>query len=72
MKNSTFYDTTPFQFGFSSKERIIANMNQYLRLLIEENHGKIFCDIGCGSGRNLLYASNFAVAVINADPRAVS
>jgi ubiquinone/menaquinone biosynthesis C-methylase UbiE len=67
MSNSIFYDLTPFNYGFSSKEKIVANMNKYLRLLIEQNKGKIFCDIGCGCGRNLLYASNFAKILIGVD-----
>ena len=67
MSNSTFYDKTPFKYGFSSKENIVANMNKHLRLLIEQNKGKIFCDIGCGCGRNLLYTSNFAKILIGVD-----
>ena len=67
MSVSTFYDLTPFDYGYSSKKSIIANMNPLLRLLIEQNIGKIICDIGCGCGRNLLYSSNFASSLIGVD-----
>ena len=63
----TFYDTTPFQYGCSSKKEIISNMHPLLKKLIENNAGKIFYDIGCGCGRNLLYASNFASKLIGVD-----
>ena len=67
MKEETFYDNTPFEFGYSSKEEIIANMNPLLKNLMEQNKGKVFCDIGCGCGRNLVYASKFASKVIGVD-----
>ena len=60
MKETTFYDNTPFEYGYSSKDEIISNMNPLLKQLMESNKGKIFCDIGCGCGRNLVYASKFA------------
>ena len=67
MPEATFYDNTPFEYGYSSKEEIIANMNPLLKQLIEQNKGKIFCDIGCGCGRNLLYASKFTNKLIGVD-----
>lgn len=67
MKETTFYDNTPFEYGYSSKEEIVANMNPLLKQLMEENKGKIFCDIGCGCGRNLVYASKYAKKVIGID-----
>lgn len=67
MKEDTFYDNTPFEYGYSSKEEIIANMNPLLKDLMEKNKGKVFCDIGCGCGRNLVYASKYASKVIGVD-----
>ncbi len=67
MKETTFYDNTPFEYGYSSKDEIISNMNPLLRQLMESNKGKVFCDIGCGCGRNLVYASKFAKEVIGVD-----
>ena len=67
MSEPTFYDITPFEYGYSSKEEIIANMNPLLKELIEQNSGKIFCDVGCGCGRNLVYASKFATRLIGID-----
>jgi ubiquinone/menaquinone biosynthesis C-methylase UbiE len=67
MKEETFYDNTPFEYGYSSKEEIIANMNPLLKNLMEQNKGKVFCDIGCGCGRNLVYASKFASKVVGVD-----
>jgi len=72
MLRDTFYDRTPFMYGYSSKEELIANMNPMLKELIEENSGKIFCDIGCGCGRNLVYTSNFASRLIGVDLSAES
>jgi ubiquinone/menaquinone biosynthesis C-methylase UbiE len=67
MSGATFYDITPFEYGLTSKEEIIDNMHPLLKELMEHNEGNIFCDIGCGCGRNLLYASNFAVKLIGVD-----
>ena len=67
MKKETFYDNTPFEYGYSSKEEIIVNMNPLLKGLMESNKGKVFCDIGCGCGRNLVYASKFSQKVIGVD-----
>jgi len=67
MSEPTFYDANPFDYGYSSREEIIANMNPLLKELMENNSGKIFCDIGCGCGRNLVYASNFASRLIGVD-----
>ncbi|MEE2700020.1 MAG: class I SAM-dependent methyltransferase [Bacteroidota bacterium] len=67
MKSQTFYDNTPFEYGYASKEEIIANMNPILRSLMERNAGKIFCDIGCGCGRNLVYAVRYASKVVGVD-----
>ena len=72
MSAITFYDNTPFQYGYSSKEEIISRMHPFLKLLMEQNTGKVFCDIGCGCGRNLLYASNFASRLIGLDLSAES
>ncbi len=54
MKQKTVYDNTPFEDGYSSKQEIIANMNPLLEGLIEKNAGRVFYDIGCGCGRNLV------------------
>ena len=67
MKEDTFYDSTPFEYGYSSKEEIIANMSPLLKDLMKNNKGKVFCDIGCGCGRNLVYASKYASKVIGVD-----
>ena len=67
ISEKTFYDTTPFEYGYSSKKETISNMHPLLKKLIENNEGKTFYDIGCGCGRNLLYASNFASKLIGVD-----
>tara|TARA_B110000444_G_scaffold239236_1_gene253490 strand:+ start:399 stop:1136 length:738 start_codon:yes stop_codon:yes gene_type:complete len=67
MSETTFYDNTPFEYGYSSKEEIISNMNPLLKQLIEQNKGGVFCDIGCGCGRNLVYASEYAERLIGVD-----
>ncbi len=67
MKQKTFYDNTPFEYGYSSKQEIIDNMNPLLKRLMQQNKGKVFCDIGCGCGRNLVYASKFAKKLIGVD-----
>ena len=72
MKQETFYDETPFEYGYSSKQEIIANMNPLLKRLMEKNAGKVFYDIGCGCGRNLVYASKYASKVIGVDLSAKS
>ena len=72
MSEPIFYDNTPFEYGYSSKEEIVSNMDPLLKELMEHNSGKIFCDIGCGCGRNLIYASNFAARLIGVDLSAES
>tara|TARA_B100000674_G_C37761248_1_gene878064 strand:- start:10 stop:747 length:738 start_codon:yes stop_codon:yes gene_type:complete len=67
MSDLTFYDKTPFNYGYSKEEDIISNMNPLLKNLIEENSGKIFYDIGCGCGRNLIYSSKYAKKIIGVD-----
>lgn len=67
MAELTFYDNTPFEYGYSSKQEIIDNMNPLLKQLMEQNKGKVICDIGCGCGRNLVYASEFAQKIIGVD-----
>jgi ubiquinone/menaquinone biosynthesis C-methylase UbiE len=67
MSEQTFYDNTPFEYGYSSKEEIKLNMNPLLKELMETNKGKIFCDIGCGCGRNLVYATKYASRVFGVD-----
>ena len=67
MLETTFYDETPFEYGYFSREEIVANMNPLLKEIIEQNSGKVFCDVGCGCGRNLVYASNFASKLIGID-----
>ena len=67
MAETTFYDNTPFEYGYSSKEEIISNMNPLLKQLMEQNKGGVFCDIGCGCGRNLVYASKYAEKLIGVD-----
>ena len=56
----TFYDSTPFEYGYSSKEEILENMNSNLKEVIEKSQGKTITDVGCGCGRNLVYSSKFA------------
>ena len=63
----TFYDSTPFEYGYSSKEEILANMNPNLKKVIEKSEGKIITDVGCGCGRNLVYSSKFANKLIGVD-----
>lgn len=63
----TFYDNTPFEYGYSSKEEILDNMNPNLKEIIIENKDKVICDIGCGCGRNLLFASEYASKLIGID-----
>ncbi|MBT4738657.1 MAG: class I SAM-dependent methyltransferase, partial [Flavobacteriales bacterium] len=63
----TFYDNTPFEYGYSSKEEILDNMNPNLKEIIVENKDKVICDIGCGCGRNLLFASEYASKLIGVD-----
>ena len=36
MSEQTFYDNTPFEYGYSSKEEIILNMNPLLKELMEK------------------------------------
>jgi len=68
----TFYDNTPFEYGYSSKDEIIANMNPLLKKVIKKNKGNTICDIGCGCGRNLVYASKYATQLIGVDLSATS
>ena len=63
----TFYDRTPFEYGYTSKEEILENMNPNLKKVIEKSEGKIITDIGCGCGRNLIYASKYASKLIGVD-----
>lgn len=63
----TFYDNTPFEYGYSSKEEIIHNMNPNLKNVIQQSEGKIIADIGCGCGRNLLFASMYASKIVGVD-----
>ena len=63
----TFYDYTPFEYGYSSKEDIISSMNPNLKEVIQKSEGKIIADIGCGCGRNLLYSSKFAGKLVGID-----
>jgi len=63
----TFYDSTPFEYGYSSKEEILDNMNLNLKEVIEKSEGMIITDIGCGCGRNLLYSSQYAKKLIGVD-----
>ena len=63
----TFYDSTPFEYGYSSKEEILENMNSNLKEVIERSYGKTITDVGCGCGRNLVYSSKFAQKLIGVD-----
>lgn len=67
MSGLTFYDKTPFEYGYASKEYLVNSMNPLLKELMRQNTDKIFCDIGCGCGRNLLYASKFAKRMVGID-----
>ncbi len=67
MSGITFYDKTPFEYGYASKEYLVNSMNPLLKELMRQNTDKIFCDIGCGCGRNLLYASKFAKRMVGID-----
>jgi ubiquinone/menaquinone biosynthesis C-methylase UbiE len=62
-----FYDNTPFQYGYSSKKEIIENMNPNLQEIIIEYKDKVICDVGCGCGRNMLFASEYASKLIGVD-----
>ena len=63
----TFYDNTPFEYGYSSKEEILENMNPNLKEIIIKNKDKVICDVGCGCGRNLLFSSEYASKLIGVD-----
>ena len=63
----TFYDSTPFEYGYSSNEEILENMNPNLIDVIEQSEGKVISDIGCGCGRNLVYSSKYASKLIGVD-----
>ena len=63
----TFYDNTPFKYGYSSKVDIVENMNLNLKEIIIDNQDNIICDIGCGCGRNLVFASKYASKLIGVD-----
>ena len=63
----TFYDSTPFEYGYSTKEEILDNMNPNLKEVIEKSQGKTITDVGCGCGRNLFYSSKFAQKLIGVD-----
>jgi len=67
MSDYNFYDNTPFEYGYNSREEIIANMNPLLKQLMRQNAGKSFYDIGCGCGRNLVYASMYADSLVGVD-----
>ena len=67
MSDYNFYDNTPFEYGYTSREEIIANMNPLLKQLMRQNAGKSFYDIGCGCGRNLVYASMYADSLVGVD-----
>lgn len=62
-----FYDNTPFQYGYSSKKEIIENMNPNLKEIIIEYKDRVICDVGCGCGRNMLFASEYASKLIGVD-----
>ena len=66
-EDNNFYDDYPFKYGYSSKSEIIKNMHPFLKELIELSKSKIITDVGCGCGRNLLYASKFAYKLIGID-----
>ena len=63
----TFYDSTPFAYGYSSKEDILENMNPNLKDVIEKSQGKTITDVGCGCGRNLVYSLKYAHKLIGVD-----
>ena len=67
MSGLTFYDKTPFEYGYTSREYLVTSMNPLLKELMRQNKDKIFCDIGCGCGRNLLFASKFAKRIVGID-----
>ena len=46
----TFYDGAPFEYGYSSKDEILENMNSNLKEVIRNSEDKIITDIGCGCG----------------------
>ena len=72
MKTINFYDKTPFHYGYSSKEDIVKNMHPILKRLIINNKEGLFCDIGCGGGRNLVLSIKYASKVIGVDLSKVS
>ena len=62
-----FYDNTPFKFGFTSRSQIIEEMHPYLKKVIREAKNRMIADIGCGCGRNLIYASRYSDSLIGID-----
>ena len=46
MTDTTFYDITPFSYGYSCKESIIQNMHPLLKKLIRQNKNKCMVDVG--------------------------
>ena len=67
-----FYDKTPFHYGYSSKKDIVENMHPILKRLIINHKGGLFCDIGCGGGRNIVLSIEYANKVIGVDLSKVS
>ena len=67
MRKRIFYDITPFNYGLDSKEELINNMHPFLKKEIERVKGKLIYDIGCGCGRNLVYAVQYGVRIIGVD-----
>ena len=62
-----FYDNTPFKFGFTSRSQIIEEMHPYLKKVIRDAKNRMIADIGCGCGRNLIYASRYSDSLIGID-----
>ena len=66
-RNNIFYDKYPFKYGYSSKDDIISSMNSDLKNYIKKAKNGVICDIGCGCGRNLLFASKYSKKCIGVD-----
>ena len=53
MEEQTFYDNTPFEYGYSSKADIIVNMNPLLKKVMEDNAGKVFTAFSYSFGTSI-------------------
>ena len=61
-----FYDITPFNFSLKKKD-VIEMMNPLLKNVIIANKNKKIFDIGCGCGRNLMFAIDYSSKLLGLD-----